>query len=75
MKKRNMTPAIYTPTLVDDAGHRHIIPSKDKPALCGATGAQDAPRDHRIDTLCLRCRQKYMRSLLGDRMDAFFGVK
>lgn len=71
MKKRNMTPAIYTPTLVDSDGHRHIIPSKNTPALCGAVGEQDAPRDHRVDTLCLRCRQKYMRGVLGERLKGF----
>lgn len=71
MKKRNMTRTIYTPTLVDADAHRHIIPSKDKPALCGATGEQDAPREHRVDTLCLRCRQKYMRDVLGARLAEF----
>jgi hypothetical protein len=71
LKKRNTTPAIYTPTLVDSDAHRHIIPSRDKPALCGATGEQDAPRDHRVDTLCLRCRQKYMRGILGTRLQEF----
>lgn len=66
-----MIPTIYAPTLLDSDGHRHIIPRKDAPALCGATGDQDAPRDHRIDTLCLRCRQKYMREVLGPRLQGF----
>lgn len=71
MKKRNMTRVICVPTLVDQSGSRHIIPSKDQPALCGAMGAQEKPADHRIDQLCLRCRQKYMRDVLGDRLTAF----
>ena len=66
-----MVPTIYAPTLVDLDGRRHIIPSKDKPALCGATGEQDAPREHRGDTLCLRCRQKYARQIVGERMTRF----
>lgn len=71
MKKRTMPRAIYAPTLLDSDGSRHIIPSKDKSALCDATGAQEAPRDHRIDTLCLRCRQKYAREMLGTRLSEF----
>ena len=71
MRKRNMTRAIYTPTLVDADGQRHIIPSKDRPAYCGATGEQEAPHDHRIDTLCLRCRQKYARTLIEPRLLEF----
>ena len=68
MKKRNMTRAIYTPTLVDVDGQRHIIPSKDELAYCGATGAQEAPHDHKARDLCLRCRQKYARGVLGIRL-------
>lgn len=71
MKKRNMTRAIYAPTLVDSDGHRHIIPARDQPALCGAVGEQDAPRNHRVDTLCLRCRQKYWRSVIEPRLQEF----
>ena len=72
VKKRNMTRAIYVPTLVDAQGHRHIIPSKGAFALCGVEiGAQEAPHDHRIDTLCLRCRQKYMRGIVDERMTRF----
>lgn len=66
-----MTPAIYVPTLVDSGGHRHIIPARDQPALCGAVGLQYGPLDWRIDTLCLRCRQKYMRGVLGERLKGF----
>lgn len=72
MKKRTMTRAIYTPTLVDAQGHRHIIPSKDAPALCGVEiGLQYGPLDWRIDVLCLRCRQKYARGLVDERMTRF----
>ncbi len=72
MKRRTVAPAIYVPTLVDAQGHRHIIPHKDAFALCGVEiGEQHAPHDHRIDTLCLRCRQKYMRGLVDERMTRF----
>lgn len=67
MKQRTL----YVPTLRDEHGSLHIIPAKDAPALCGATGEQSAPRDHRIDTLCLRCRQKQMKTLLDEKMTRF----
>lgn len=70
-KKRTMTPALYVPTLVDSADRRHIATAPDAPALCGATGAQEKPADHRIDTLCLRCRQKYARQIADERMTRF----
>lgn len=71
MKKRNMTPALSVSTLLDSADRRHIIPAMDAPALCGATGTQEKPREHRINTLCLRCRQKYARQIAAERMTRF----
>lgn len=69
MKK--MPHTLYTATLVDPEGRRHIVPSKASPALCGATGTQDYPCNHRMDTLCLRCRQKHMRQIAEERMTRF----
>jgi len=68
MKKRNMTRAIYVPTLLDTVGARHIIPSKDQAAYYGATGDQHFPHDHKASDLCQRCVQKYMRVVLDIRL-------
>lgn len=61
---------LYVPTLLSKDGTRHIIPSKDKPARCGATGEQYAPHDWRAAQLCQRCVQKEVRLLLEGRLDA-----
>lgn len=71
MKKRTMTPTIYTPTIVDREGNRHIIAELNTPALCGAVGEQYAPGEHRANVLCLRCRQKYAREIMGERLQEF----
>ncbi len=66
-RKRTYT-TLYVPTLLDKEGARHIIPAKDKPSYCGATGAQHFPHDHKAADLCQRCVQKYMRVVLDIRL-------
>lgn len=58
---------LYVPTLLDKVGTRHIIPSKDRAAYCGASGSQHFPHDHKAADLCQRCVQKYMRVVLDIR--------
>lgn len=71
MKRRQSHSILYVPTLVDDNDLRHIIPSKDKAAYCGATGQQHFPKDHKASDLCQRCVQKYMRDVLDVRLGEF----
>lgn len=47
-------PTIFVPTLLDTAGLRHIIPTKDAPAYCGAAGMQSFPHDWAVGELCAR---------------------
>ena len=68
MNRRQTYSTLYVPTLVDKAGARHIIPSKDSAAYCGATGSQQFPRDNKAANLCQRCVQKYMRVVLDIRL-------
>jgi hypothetical protein len=68
MNRRQTYSTLYVPTLVDKAGLRHIIPSKDSAAYCGATGAQHFPHDHKAADLCRRCVQRYMREVLNIRL-------
>ena len=65
MNERRFNPysRLYVPTLIDEEQCRHIIPHKDAPAYCGATGTQDAPRDWPRRNLCPRCVQKYIRGI------------
>lgn len=70
-KPRVSSTVYYVPTLVDDAGLRHIIPGKDSAAYCGATGAQHFPHDHKATELCQRCVQKYVKVIFGDKLKEF----
>jgi hypothetical protein len=69
-KTRPAQPTVfYVPTLLAKDGTRHVIPSKDKAAYCGATdGSQHFPHDYRAADLCQRCVQKYMRAVLDIRL-------
>jgi hypothetical protein len=62
---------LFTPTLIDADGARHIIPGKDMPAYCGATGTQSPPAEHRKQHLCQRCVQKYLRAVFDIRAEEF----
>lgn len=68
MNRKLSRATLFVPTLLDADGSRHIIPAKDKPALCGATGAQAFPHDHRARDLCQRCVQKHARDVLDIRL-------
>lgn len=59
---------LEVPTLAMPDGSRHIIPARNAPPLCGANpdgGTQEAPARHRREQLCIRCRQRYARDILG----------
>lgn len=71
MNRRKTYATLMVPTLVDAEGLRHIIPSKDQPAYCGAEGAQEAPREHRSASLCQRCVQKYIKQVFSDQLTEF----
>lgn len=71
MKRQFTHSTLYVPTLVDADGLRHIIPSKNNAAYCGAIGQQHFPHDHKAASLCQRCVQKYMRQALDIKLDEF----
>lgn len=71
MNRQRTFATLDTPTLVDSDGLRHIIPGKDQPAYCGATGTQEAPRQHQAKNLCQRCVQRYMRTVLDIKLTDF----
>lgn len=71
MNRRVSRATLFVPTLVDSDGLRHIIPGKDMPAYCKATGEQMFPKEHRASTLCQRCVQKYMKKMFGDKLGDF----
>lgn len=59
---------LFVPTVLDASGARHIIPSRDGAALCGADtllSTQAAPASHRPDALCPRCRQRHAKKMLA----------
>ncbi len=64
MNRKITFATLYVPTLTDDEGLRHIIPARDKPAYCGATGTQRAPYTWSQRALCKRCCQKYIRLII-----------
>lgn len=71
MQRRRTYSTLYVPTLIDADGLRHIIPSKNSAAYCGAIGQQFFPKDHKANELCQRCVQKYMRQVLDIRMEDY----
>jgi hypothetical protein len=68
MKRKPTEPMLYVPTLLDKAGARHIISTKDSAAYCGATGSQHFPHEYKAAELCPRCLQSYYRALIDERM-------
>lgn len=59
---------VFVPTLTDVDGLCHIIPGRNRAPYCGAPqeGTQEAPMEHRRDTLCQRCAQKYIKAVYSD---------
>lgn len=64
MNRRQTYATLYVPTLLDSEGARHIIPRRDAPAYCGATGIQHEPHPWPRQELCPRCAQKYIKLLM-----------
>lgn len=65
---RQSTQSLYVPTIKSAPDEpRHILTHRDGPTACGEqlTGEQTAPQSWQRSQLCLRCVQRYIRTLYG----------